>query len=202
MNAHHLYTDLIRHLLAFMPLPGNFVKLLIPHLIMPVTYSVNTTLLKPGETAGLAYWLVKGYMRTYIKEPFELGLFTQKTVDIWKPGVINLPVNSYINQEPVNLYLEVAAKSTVVGFSYNSFRALGKQMPEVFELALKIVANAELAWQEKMSMAKVKSLKGYLAFLDYFDVRVEQYIELKHIASYIGMTPEHLSTLRNKGLRD
>ncbi|WEK20503.1 MAG: hypothetical protein P0Y49_05050 [Candidatus Pedobacter colombiensis] len=194
MNNHHLYVDLIRHLLSFMQMPKGFVSLLLPCLVPPKTYTEDTTVLKFGEIANMIYWPVKGYIRAY-KEimPEEDRMFTkQKTIDISSPGRMAFPINSFINQVEADYFLEITKGSTVIGFSYTSFIALSKQMPEVALLILKMVGLDQNNWLLKMEMCKVFNWDGYLLFLDHFGMEVTNFIKQQDIASYIGMSAEEL----------
>lgn len=199
MNDYYpCYDELIVHLLDKMPMPERFPDLLIPHLTPPITYHENTPVLKIGEVADMAYWPVKGYTRSYVKiKPEEdREYYKQKTVDVSLPGIISLPVNSYMNQQDAEYYMEMAKGSTMVGFSYASFMALCEEMPEVALLALKIVSAAEAHWLVKMDICKVTCKAGYKRFLDYFGEEVTDFVEQQHIASYIGTTSEELSRIK------
>ena len=199
MNDYHpCYDDLINHLLDKMPMPERFPDLLIPHLTPPITYYENTLVLDMGTVANMAYWPVNGYTRSYVKyKPEEdREYYKQKTVDISLPGQIDLPVNSYMNQEGAEYFMEIAKGSTMVGFSYASFMELYKDMPEVALLALKIVSAAEAHWLVKMDICKVTCKSGYRRFLGYFGEEVVDYVDQQHIASYIGTTSEELSRIK------
>lgn len=192
------YDELIAHLLAVMPMPERFPDLLIPHLTPPITYHEHTQALNIGQIADMAYWPVKGYTRSYTKyKPEEdREYYKQKTVDISLPRIISLPVNSYMNQQGAEYFMEIAKGSTMVGFSYTSFMALCKDMPEVALLALKIVSAAEAHWLVKMEICKVTCKSGYRRFMGYFGEEVVDYVDQRHIASYIGTSSEELSRIK------
>ncbi|HKG05026.1 MAG TPA: hypothetical protein VKB19_01140, partial [Pedobacter sp.] len=156
------------------------------------------TVFGPKDIADLAFWPVSGYIRYYemVKPEEDCENFVQKTLDISLPGKISLAVNSFMNQVPLGYYAEIQKGSTFISFNHKSFQELSAFMPEVKDLALKIVAAGEQDWHLKMEMCKVKCAEGYEKFLDYFGSNVTDFVEQQHIASYLGMAPEELSRIR------
>lgn len=64
MNYHSCYNDLLSHLLTFMQMLDNFPGSVFPDLTDPITYADDCLVFIPGDIADMAYWLVKGCMRT------------------------------------------------------------------------------------------------------------------------------------------
>jgi hypothetical protein len=202
MKKNYPFHDgLIAHLLNFMDMPECFADLLRPHLTPLITYHEDTLVLRPNETAQMAYWPVRGYMRfysTYYPKADSMEM-KQQTIDISCPERICLASDSFMNRTPVDFYCEICKGSAMIGFSYDSFMELGKEIPEVGMLASKIVGAANTEWHKKNQMCKVNGTKGYKDFLAHFGKYVESYIFQKHIASFIGRSPERLSRIRTNG---
>jgi len=201
-HYHPEYDELITYLLKIMPeMPSGFPDLLISHLSDPIIYHSDTLVLKPGQTAILAYWPVKGYTRSYrlYKPEKDRELWKQKTIDISMPGKATLAEDSFMNQQPADFYMVIEQGSTMISFGYDSFIEMGRAMPEVYMLANRILATAKKDQQEQKEMSNMMRLEGYQAFLDYFDRKVESFVYQMHIASFIGMSPESLSRIRTAG---
>ncbi|HMI05738.1 MAG TPA: hypothetical protein VK541_24835 [Pedobacter sp.] len=198
---HPCFDQLIEHLLAFLPnIDPRFSDLLRPLLTAPFTVKDDLLILKPGDIADYAFWPVEGFIRSYRKyKPDEdREYYEQKTTSISSPEKISLCSNSYMNRKPVDFYVEIPKGSTMVAFSHTAFQIIGSKIPQVATLALNILSDAEDDWQKRVEICQVKGLEGYRTFLDAF-TEVESFIYLKHIASCIGMSPEHLSRIRKEG---
>lgn len=197
-NHQSSHDELIAHLLTFMEMPGDFPDLLRPALSSEIEYHKETIINHPSTVADLAFWPVRGYTRVYksLKPEPDREHYVQQTIDISLPGKVSLAANSFMNRVPVGNYFVIQKGSIMINFSYQSFMDLGAKMPEVKDLALKIVAAGEADWHDKMEMCKVKCADGYAKFLDHFDPVVEEFVDQRHIASYIGMASEELSRLK------
>ena len=203
MLYHHpCHDEIIAHLLKKMPeIPAEFPVLVRPLLSAPFTVKEDLIILSPGDIADLAFWPVEGYIRcfTEFKKEEDRERYDQKTIEISLPGKIWLPVDSYMNRNPVDFYVEISKGTTLVAFSRKSFEELVAAMPEVGLLALAIISAAEHDWLKKLEMCKVNGKTGYETFLGFFGFSVESFIWLMHIANYIGLNRGSLSRIRTVG---
>lgn len=125
--------------------------------------------------------------------------YLQKTIDISLPEKVSFAANSFMNNDKAEFHMEIPKGSVMIEFKRDSFSELGQAMPEVNELALKIVSAGEKDWHKKMEICKNLAYDGYKTFLDLFNAEVEAFIYKMHIASYIGTSPENLSRIRKAG---
>jgi hypothetical protein len=193
--------NLIAYLLGIMEMPPQFADLLKPHLSKEITYHEDTQVLKADAIAEIAYWPVSGYIRSYtlVQPEADREYYQQKTIDISLPDKVSFAANSFMNNVEADFNMEIAKGSVMIEFTRDSFIELGQVMPEVNQLALKIVSAGEKDWHKKMEICKNLASDGYKTFLDHFDAEVESFIYKKHIASYIGTSPENLSRIRKAG---
>jgi hypothetical protein len=202
MNKEEWYPQLLKYLLGFeQKMPAEFDGLLFPKLTLPVYYPEDTLVLRPNEIASRAYWPITGFTRTYeeYKPENDSETVKQKTVGISVPGKVTLPANSFMNQSKSRYFVEITKGSTMIGLSYEAFKDLGTQMPEVFMLSNQIVTKEDEDREIERKMRAADRTQGYKLFLEHFGPEVESFIFQMHIACFIGMSPETLSRIRTAG---
>ncbi|HMI01858.1 MAG TPA: hypothetical protein VK541_05205 [Pedobacter sp.] len=134
-----------------------------------------------------AYTLVPG------KEPWETR---QVTIGFWKAGELSVIKDSFFLQKPSFHHLEYAAGTVLRSISYDALQVMKLKTVETNELIAKILANDYTKVAERTEFLKMPSDERYDSFLDHFGAKIEQYFELKAIASYLAMDPTTLSILR------
>ena len=108
---------------------------------------------------------------------------------------------SYINQEPATLFVEAVEDSTLIQISYQNEQTLYEKVPK-FERFFRIHSQRGAAAIQKRMLWSISKTaeeryeemqKKYPQFLQRFP----QYV----IASYLGMTTQFLSRIRNQKLK-
>jgi hypothetical protein len=167
-HYHPCFDELIAHLLTFLPdIDPRFPDLLRPLLSYPFTVKNDLQIFKPGDIADYAFWPVEGFIRFYERyKPHEDDSEEefQKTISTSFPGKIALCADSFMNQNPVNICVEILKGSTMVAFSHSAFQTIGAQIPQVATLALNILSDAEEDWKRRVQICRVKGLAGYQLF--------------------------------------
>ncbi|MBB5439652.1 hypothetical protein HDC92_003348 [Pedobacter sp. AK017] len=153
-------------------------------------------LAKPGDILQTAFWLDMGYGRAYKILYDKEGLPFERTIDFFKPGKIMLDPTAFFEGQPGNCYLEITKDAVIVPFTRENFNLLQLSAPEALTLANNILADGQKDGQEKMEMLKLPAKACYEEFKRIFGQGIEQYFPQKHIASYLGISPETLSRLR------
>ncbi|MBF04657.1 MAG: Crp/Fnr family transcriptional regulator [Flavobacterium sp.] len=106
--------------------------------------------------------------------------------------------SSYIFQEPATLFVEALEDSVVIQLDYNSEQLLKESHPK-FEKFFRIITERSFAFLQKrmLSTLSKSAEERYEDFIKKYPKvanRVPQYA----LASYLGMTTEFLSKIRNK----
>jgi hypothetical protein len=178
---------------------GNHFKNLLPDCMMPIEgpFEKNTIVLQTGEISDIASWMPVGYARAFTvvpgKEPWQKR---QVTIGFWKAGELVLIKDSFFKQTPSFHYLEFAAGTVLRSISYDALQVMKHKTVETHELIAKILADDYNKVAERTEFLRLPSEERYESFLKYFDPKIEQYFELKAIASYLVMDPTTLSILR------
>jgi len=198
MNLPVNETDAIGNLLAYlnneMELSVMFNSTIAPMLKAERVLKTRQ-LLKRGDTARTAYWLERSYGRAYRLEITDDGLETQRTVEFYKPGEIMVDAAGFFSDVVSDCCIEVAAGSVLVPFRKEDFALLKLSAPETGALAKRILAKQGSNYVEKMAMLRLPCEERVARFKELFGIQVWHAFAQKHIASYLGMTPEHLSRL-------
>ena len=106
--------------------------------------------------------------------------------------------NSYIFQQPATMFVVALEDSTILQLSFEREQEL-KQLNHKFETFFRIVAERGLAFQQRritsnLTQTATERYEYFVSKYPQIVQRVPQYA----LASYLGMTTEFLSRIRNK----
>jgi CRP-like cAMP-binding protein len=105
--------------------------------------------------------------------------------------------SSYIFQQPATLFVEAIENSTLIQLDYNAEQLLKETVPK-FEKFFRIITERSFAFLQKrmlsnLSQTAEERFENYMQNYSKIAKRVPQYT----LASYLGMSTEYLSKLRN-----
>ncbi|MBI9060023.1 Crp/Fnr family transcriptional regulator [Labilibaculum sp. DW002] len=151
-------------------------------------------LLKPGKVSQYEYFIAKGCIRSFVID--EKGNEHNNRFGIEESWIGD--ILSYYNQTPASYHIQALEDSVVFAIKLDQMNLLMDTMP-AFEHYSRIkfqygVLSLQLRLTEKLSLS---AEKRFLEFIKRYP-HLEQRIPQKHIASYLGITPEFLSLLRKK----
>ena len=157
------------------------------------TYKKGSFLLKEGQIASYAYTILKGCVREYYLKDGE-----EKTISFFTEGDDASSTSSYVLQIPSKHYLECIEDTILSVVSHKNDMAFKKQFPRLATLCYSKTEEQlgefqEIAAEYIVSTPEERYLKLVETRPDLLD-RVPQY----QLASYIGVTPESLSRIRNR----
>lgn len=151
-------------------------------------------LLRSGETCRYEYFIINGCLRSfYIDSEGTERLFSFSLENNWLFDDL-----SFWNQSPSILNFEAIEYSEILYIGKRELEKLFEQIPK-FERYFRIIGNKIRTIQQK----RIKQNLACNAEERLIDFRedypgLELRIPQKYIASYLGVTPEFLSSLRNK----
>lgn len=139
-------------------------------------------------------YVLKGAMRAYFIDKKAQDHTIAFAVEEWWIS----DYNSFIFQEPARLYVEALEETILIQLDYNAERLLMETIP-TFERFFRIITERAFAHlqQRTLSTLSMTAEERYEEFLKKYPAiatRVPQYT----LASYLGMTTEYLSKLRNQ----
>lgn len=155
-------------------------------------------LLNAGEICKHSSYVISGCLRGYMvdKDGFE-HVLNFAPQDWWIGDM-----QSMINQVPGNLNIEALFETEVLMLSKEHQENLYLKIPK-FERFFRIITEKSLiAYQQRlMDNLSLTAQERYLKFCSTYPTLINT-IPQKQIAAYIGVTPEFLSKLKAKYLKE
>ena len=133
--------------------------------------------------------LKKYYINTEGKERiFEFGIENQWITDH----------NSFWKQTPSSFSIEAIEDTDIIQLKRSNIEPLLNQIPK-FERYFRLVGN-NLIFKSERRIKQILSCSANERYIDFLQdyPNIEQRLSQRQIASYLGVSPEFLSSLRNK----
>jgi CRP-like cAMP-binding protein len=149
---------------------------------------------QPGYVSKYRTYVIQGALRAFFVGADGQEHTISLAVDDWMIG----DPGSFLSQEPATLFVEAIEDSTLIQWSYESEQMLLEKIPEFAWVMMqraqqiavmmqrRVITHLSLTAEERYE----EFSKKYPAFLN----RIPLYV----IASYLGMTREFLSKIRNQ----
>ena len=152
---------------------------------------------QPGFVNMYRTFVLQGAFRAYIITDDGQEHTLQFAIENWWIS----DFNSYIYQHPATLFIVALEDSTVLQIEYNQEQEL-KESNHKFETFFRIMAEKGLAFEHRRILFNLTNsaearYENFLLNFPNFVNRVPQYA----LASYLGMTTEFLSRIRNKRIK-
>lgn len=149
-------------------------------------------ILKEGQLCKNISYVNSGTLRAYYidKDGRESTIMFAVT-DWWITDMF-----CFINQQPAMLQIEAIEQSSIFQLSKNNFDTLCNEVPKFERFFRIMMQNAYI--REQLRVIQNLSLSAedrYNNFIEKYPQMVQQ-VTQKQIASYLGITPEFLSTIR------
>lgn len=153
-------------------------------------------IVQPEFVPRYRFYVVQGSFRAYVIGDEGQEHTIQFAIDDWWIT----DYNSYILQQPASMFVMALEDSTILQIDYDTEQAL-KQSRHVFETYFRILAETTAAHMARRVITNLTKTaeQRYETFLERYPQivnKVPQYA----LASYLGMSTEYLSKLRNKKL--
>ncbi|WP_221390908.1 Crp/Fnr family transcriptional regulator [Dyadobacter sp. NIV53] len=154
-------------------------------------------IIQPDFVAKYRTFVIQGAFRSYVIDQNGVDHTIQFAIEEWWVS----DYNSYIYQKPATMFVEALEDSIVLQIDYETEQRL-KQTSHKFETFFRIAAERTAAYhQRRVISALTRSAEErYNDFLETYPSvanRLPQYA----LASYLGMTREFLSKIRNNKVK-
>jgi CRP-like cAMP-binding protein len=156
------------------------------------SFGQGELLLRAGERAEWVFLIVKGLVR----ELYLTGAGVEHTRAFMAEGQITGSLRDLLSNQPSVTWIEALEATEVVAWPYAAFERLCDRHPALERAARR---NAESLYLRKaqreydmLALSASERYAHWLANHRALDARIKR----RHLASYLGVTPEHLSRLR------
>lgn len=147
-----------------------------------------------GEVNRFTNFILKGSARVYYIEPNGHEHVVQLGISKWWIG--DFP--SFITQTKASMFTEALERTEVLAFSYDQLQQVYEAVPKMERFFRLLVQNAYGSFHRRVLQSlSLDAEQRYLAFRNAYP-EMDLQISQKHIASYLGMSPEFLSTLKKR----
>ena len=154
----------------------------------------GTTVLFKGDDCKYTYKILKGCLRSYIID--EKG--REITLIFASENWLLTDFNSFINNEPSVFFIDAIEDSEVLLLGRNLIVELHNYKKSDLISRIFMLTRNITAINKRLSMLLSSSpIERYKDFIETYPNLIQR-IPQKLIASYIGVSPEHLSALRSK----
>jgi len=156
------------------------------------TFSKGDYIIKEGQVEQSLYYIESGAVRV-----FHVTEFEEQTIRFGYEGSIITSLSSFITGKPSELYMEALRKTTLYVIPrqqlYDIVNANGENLIQYSKLLESLVVQQ---MEREIDLLTESPTKRLQRVLDR-SPNLFQEVPLKYIASYLRMTPETLSRIRN-----
>ncbi|MCW5910764.1 MAG: Crp/Fnr family transcriptional regulator [Cyclobacteriaceae bacterium] len=156
-------------------------------------FEKGSYLLRPGQICTSHLLIKEGIARKfYIHQDREI------TTEIYFHDDVAISLDSYIMQNPGDIYIEALTELEVTVIDYSRFYSMKSKYPEVMMLD-KMFIEYYAVWFEQQLRAfqTLNATQRYLKLLEK-EPQVAQLLPVTIVASYLNISLETLSRIRSK----
>ncbi len=157
-------------------------------------FKAKTILLSSGEIADYTYFVNSGILRSFNINDNIIEHVLHFACEGWWIG----DMYSYISEKPGNLFIEVLEDAEVVVISKENHQELYKEIPKLERFFRILAENSLVAHQERlMDNLSLSAEERFEKMCKKYPSLIQK-VAQKHLASYIGVTPEFFSKMKSK----
>lgn len=156
-------------------------------------FAKKDVILKKGRTATNIYFIEKGLVRCFYEKD-------GKEVSAWfmKEGDFIISVDSFFGQKPSNETIQALEDCTAYFISYQELMYMYVHFPEFNLTGRMLTEKYYMMCEQRIYSLRMQKAKERYDYLQNNNPELIQRISAQHIASYLGITMETLSRVKNK----
>lgn len=161
------------------------------------TLKQNELIEKAGEVSHYFIYVKSGCLMSYYTDKESVDYVMQFSMAGWWTG----DLNSFTKKVPSAYTTRALADSELLLIEIKNLELLLERFP-VFEKYFRILFQNSLITHQNRIAQNISATaeERYVAFQKKYP-SLEQYVPLKYVASYLGITPEFLSKIRRRMMK-
>ncbi len=160
-------------------------------------YKSKTILLSAGEVSKSTYFVNSGILRSFTINDNIIEHVLHFACEGWWIG----DMYSYLSEKTGNLFIEVLEDAEVVVISKENHQVLYAAIPKLERFFRVLAENSLVAHQERlMDNLSLSSEQRFEKMCQKYPSLIQK-VAQKHLASYIGVTPEFFSKMKTRLLK-
>jgi len=160
-------------------------------------YKAKSILVSSGQICNQLYYVNSGVLRSFSITDDIIEHVLHFACEGWWMS----DMYSYISEKPGNLFIEVLEEAQLVVISKENHQQLYTEIPKLERFFRILAENSLVTHQERLMDNLSLSAEERLEKLYKKYPTIIQKVPQKHLASYIGVTPEFFSKMKAKFLR-
>ncbi|HZY39282.1 MAG TPA: Crp/Fnr family transcriptional regulator [Mucilaginibacter sp.] len=171
-----------------------YFNAILEHKVIPK----KTMLLQAGNICNFEAYVIKGCIREYYIDGHGAEVTLQFAVEDWWVS----DITSFQDQKVSNMYIETLEDCELLMLSRQSKEQLLVEVPKLERMFRLMIQRHLSAVQNRLFKTITNTAtEKYLEFLKRYPA-LPQRVPQHYIASYLGISPEFLSRLRTRHLRN
>lgn len=160
-------------------------------------YTARSSLLEAGSVSYNSYFVLSGILRSYtMDEHLVEHTISFATTNWWISDMY-----SFLSGQPGNVYIDAIEDALVIVLCRQKQLELFDEIPKLERYFRILIENSLVANQQRlMDNLSLSAEERYEKFCKRFP-EIKHRIAQKHIASYLGITPEFFSKMKKELLR-
>ena len=188
------FAPLAQRLRSYGPLDDAALEALRP-LVITRTFAAEAWLLRAGERAQQAHWIESGLVREYY-----VGEGGQEHIRRFvSEGEMTGSLLDLLSGAPALTFIQALEPTRTLSFDYARFDATCNKFCDLQRVARRFTEQLYVRKAQREHEMLALGARERLQKWQREHARLDARISRKHLASYLGVTPEHLSRLKRAG---
>ncbi len=155
------------------------------------SYSAKECILKSGVTSRKAFYITKGVVRGYLID--QSG--HERDLILRAEGVFTGDPDALLSSKPQKLTFQALTQANILLFNFEEFEALAYKNKNILTMYLDILKENLIISRNRLNDMILLSKEEYYTKLLQNNPLFLEKAQKKHVANYLGITPESLSRL-------